>query len=293
MIVLVKQEHQGLVQQQSNMTKIIFNYRCYKKQTINDFLIKKGFSPSNIFHLISSKNVYINKEKVLNKNQIVSFFNNVIVRLNDEINTLKSYEYNVDIAYEDEYILIVDKPYNLNIEPTIKDNEKSLANAITFYYQTKNIKSKIHLINRLDRLTSGLVIIAKNQYIHNLFKNVKITKKYIALLEGKIDKKGIIKVNIKKVDNQIKRVVSDEGKPCITKYKLIKYIDENSLVNIDLLTGRTHQIRLSFAHISHPLVADPIYGTNSKKDMFLRAYYISFIHPITKKKIKISKITKL
>lgn len=267
--------------------KITFKYKNYFKKNINDFLLSKGYSDNNIFYLIKNKNVLVD-DKVVNDKNYLLYFNAVIkVTLNDEFNELYRCNKPINIVYEDDYLLIVDKEKYDDVEPTKSNYENSLANKISYYFDSKNINSKIHLVNRLDKLTSGLVIIAKNQYIHNLMSKVNIEKKYITLVKGKTNKKGLIKVKIKKEDNSIKRVISDDGKLSLTKYKLIKYIDDNSLVEVKLLTGRTHQIRVSFESINHPLIGDPIYSKDEKENMLLRAYFLSFIHPISKRKLVI------
>lgn len=267
--------------------KITFKYKNYFKKNINDFLLSKGYSDNNIFYLIKNKNVLVDDKVVNDKNYLLSFNAVIKVTLNDEFNELYRCNKPINIVYEDDYLLIVDKEKYDDVEPTKSNYENSLANKISYYFDSKNINSKIHLVNRLDKLTSGLVIIAKNQYIHNLISKVNIEKKYIALVKGKTNKKGLIKVKIKKEDNSIKRVISDEGKLSLTKYKLIKYIDDNSLVEVKLLTGRTHQIRVSFETINHPLIGDPIYSNDEKENMLLRAYFLSFIHPISKRKLVI------
>lgn len=268
---------------------IYFTYRCYSRQTINSFLSKKGYSEGNIYYLIKNQNVLDDNNVVIDKNHKLHFNSLVKVTLNKEENNIKPLNQKINVLYEDDYILLVNKPYNLDIEPTKNNYEKTLANMISYYYKNNCIESKIHLINRLDKLTSGIVILAKNQYIHNLFKNVKITKKYKALLIGKVNKKQTLKIKIAKDNNSIKRIVNDKGKVSITKYKLLSYLNNESLVDIKLITGRTHQIRLSFAHINHPLKNDPLYGKiTDDSGMFLKAYYVCFIHPILHKKIKIS-----
>ena len=103
-----------------------------------------------------------------------------------------------------------------------------------------------------------------------------------------INKNGYINVKISKQEDSIKRIVDENGKESITYYKRVEYENDTSLANITLLTGRTHQIRVSFAHINHPLVGDPLYGNDEIENMYLRAYKVSFIHPITNKKIKIT-----
>ena len=199
---------------------IQFIYIHLFKETINQFLIKKGYSENNIYHLISNKNVLINDKVVTSKNDTTPWFlSTITVTLNDELSTLPINKTKIDIVYEDDYLLIVNKPYNLDIEPTKANYIDNLSAMINDYFINHNIKSKIHLVNRLDKLTSGLVIVAKNQYIHNLFAKTKINKRYYALVEGNINNSGTIKVNLKKDENSIKRIVAEDGKPCITKYK--------------------------------------------------------------------------
>ena len=275
--------------QQLNNMDISFKYKNYFNKNINQFLLKKGYSSNNIFYLIKNKNVLVNNHVVIDKNTRIRFNDTIKVTLNNEKNTFNIFDSKLKVLYEDSYILIVDKPKNMDVEPSMKNYNNTLANIVTNYYKNNNINSKIHLVNRLDKLTSGIVILAKNQYIHNLFKNVKIVKKYYCNVIGKPKNKGLIKIKIKKEDNSIKRVVDKDGKLCLTKYKLVSYKDNVSLLDIKLLTGRTHQIRLSFASINHPLVDDPLYGNNINNNMYLDAYFVRFKHPITKKIIKIFK----
>lgn len=267
---------------------ITFNYKNYIKKNINEFLLSKGYSDDNIFYLIKNKNVKVNNKIVNDKNYLLSFNATICVTLNEEVNELYRCNKTINIVYEDDYLLIVDKEKYDDVEPTKSNYESSLANKVSYYFDSKNIKSKIHLVNRLDKLTSGLVIIAKNQFIHNLMSKVNIEKKYVTLVKGKINKKGLIKVKIKKEDDSIKRIISNDGKLSLTKYRLIEYVNDNSLVDVKLLTGRTHQIRVSFESINHPLIGDPIYSKDEKENMLLRAYFLKFIHPITKKKLVIN-----
>lgn len=269
------------------MSKIKFEYTSRFKCHLVNFLKKRGYSDKNIYYLIYNNNIYINNIVVRDKQVVLPFKKAIItVYLNDEDNTLPIKESNIDIIYEDEYFLIVNKPYNLDIEPTKRNYTNNLASEVSYYFKENDIKSKIHLVNRLDKLTTGLVIIAKNQYIHNLFKKVKIDKKYQALVRGKVKRKGLIKIRIAKDNASIKRKEDINGKLSISKYKLIKYENDNSLVSILIKTGRTHQIRVSFKSINHPLVNDPLYDNSlANEKMYLKAYYLNFVHPITKKRI--------
>lgn len=271
-----------------NNRQIVLSFLSFCKVKINTFLKRKGFSDGYIYQLIFNKNVSVNGRIVHGKNEYLPFFPSIIkVRLNDEKSAIIPLNRQIDIVYEDDYIMVVNKEKNLDIEPSKKNNTNTLANKIQYYYDSNHIASKIHFVNRLDSMTSGLVIVAKNGYIHNIFSKTKIIKKYKALVEGKTKKKGTIKVKIKKENGSVKRIISDDGKLSISKYKRLFFDGFNSLVEVKLLTGRTHQIRVSFAHISHPLVADNLYNNNKKGTFFLQAYFVKFIHPITKKVISI------
>ena len=272
------------------MSDIILTYKHYFKEQISRFLLKKGYSENNIYHLIKNNNVLINNKVVRDKNEYIPFKKSLIkVILNKEESDLPVCDKKIDIVYEDDYFLIVNKPFNLDIEPSKNNYEDNLATRVNNYFFNHGIESKIHLVNRLDKLTSGLVIVAKNRYIHNLFVKTKIKKEYLAEVEGYCKKKGTIKIKIKKEDNSMKRCVCDDGKLCISKYKTLSHHNNVSLVKVLLVTGRTHQIRVSFAHINHPLTNDPLYNTNAKSNnMKLIACSLKFIHPITKKKINVS-----
>ncbi len=196
----------------------------------------------------------------------------------------------LDVIYEDDYILIVNKPHNIATIPTINHYDNNLSSDVNAYYKKHNIHAKIHVVNRLDYETSGLVIFAKHQYIHSLFSNIKITKHYHALVEGKIEEDGEINKPIKKIGQEKKRIIASDGKPSITQYEVIAKNEHSTFLDINLLTGRTHQIRLHFASILHPLIGDNLYGNGKNKDtLCLDCYYLEFIHPITHKLCIINK----
>ena len=167
-----------------------------------------------------------------------------------------------------------------------------LSGMIYKYFKENNIKSTVHFVNRLDYETSGLIIIAKHQYIHHLFNYVKINKYYYCIVENILkDKKGIIDKPILKLENDPKkRIIDEKGKRSITEYEVIKEFNNFSLINVHLLTGRTHQIRLHFSSIGHPLIGDTLYNStfDNNGDILLFSYHLDFIHPITNKEINIT-----
>ena len=271
------------------MKNIKISFVNSKKQTISEFMLEKGFSSSNIFHEINQKLVLINSSPVRDKNVEIFEGDKIEITLVPEVDELPLNKDKVEILYEDEYLLLVNKPSNLLVEPYKIGTNNNLASMIANYFFEQKIPSKIHLVNRLDKCTSGIVIVAKNQYIKNLMCKTKIIKKYLAVVEGKTDTSGTIKINIDKEAFSNYRILGESGKESITEYKTISYDEKRdvSLVEVEILTGRTHQIRLSFSSIGHPLVGDETYGSKLKEDTYLKAFYTEFKHPLIDKVIRI------
>ncbi len=194
------------------------------------------------------------------------------------------------VLYEDEDILAVDKPTNMPTHPSKGNNLPTLANAVMAYYGGNFV---FRSVNRLDRDTSGVVIIAKNRISASLLsasmKRGEWKKKYHALVSGVPESKsGVIDAPIERVcEGNIKRTVREDGKRAISEYRVIEEYEDSSLLEIELKTGRTHQIRVHMAHIGHPLVSDFLYGEPSDTEYYLRCKEIIFPHPKTKEKLVI------
>ena len=190
----------------------------------------------------------------------------------------------LSVLYEDEDILAVDKPTDMPTHPSKGNNLPTLANAVMGYYGGDFV---FRSVNRLDRDTSGIVIIAKNQFsagaLSSAMKKGLWNKKYHALVSGiPTEKSGVIDAPIERVEEgNIKRTIREDGKRAITEYSVIEEYEKDCLCELHLLTGRTHQIRVHMAHIGHPLVSDFLYGTPSDKEYYLRCKEISFPHPRT------------
>ena len=230
-----------------------------------------------------------------------SVFSSYILHLNDEIEVNIDFEeedniipekMNLDILYEDDYLLAINKPFGTVVHPSSYHPNKTLANGVKYYL---NNNKKIRAINRLDRDTSGIVLFAKNEYIQELMiKNIKIEKEYLALTIGKLPKnKDTINAPIARKDGSImERCILENGQTAITHYDVIKYIEDKniSIVHLKLETGRTHQIRVHLAYIGNSILGDSLYGneTNLINRQALHAYKTSFIHPITKEEINIT-----
>lgn len=266
-----------------------------KEKTINQILKEQFDLSSRLFNkLIKNKNILINGKSVDTRNT-ANAGDRLIVDLNykEDNSNIVSKKMNLDIIYEDDGMLILNKPAGIAVHPSIRHYEDSLASGVKYYLESKGIYKKIRPINRLDLDTSGLAIFAKNEYIQeNLIRQMEkgtFTKEYIAIVEGKMDKtKGVIDAPIaRKEKSIIERCVSENGQKAITEYEVLQNNDEFSVVRCKLLTGRTHQIRVHFSFIGHPLLGDTLYGKASKliDRQALHSYKISFIHPVTKKKV--------
>jgi len=187
------------------------------------------------------------------------------------------------IVYEDDFLLIIDKVAGLPVMPT-GSHDVSLANGILAYYNDIGLSSTVHFINRLDRGTSGLLIVAKYRHIHHLMTlSGEITRQYYAQVSGRLQGSGLIDAPIFRPDvTTIKRIIDPRGQKARTHYEEVKAFLNNTLVKCQLETGRTHQIRIHLAHLGHPILKDPIYGMGAVDDcQLLHSYYLSFIHPVS------------
>ena len=199
----------------------------------------------------------------------------------------------LNVIYEDDSLIVLDKPFNMPVHPSLNHYEDSLSNGLKYYYDSINLHRKIRPINRLDKDTSGIVIFAKNEYAQD---RIRITNKiYLTILEGKLEGSGTIDKPIaRKADSIIERCISDNGEKAITEYSVIKNFkignEEFSLVKCILHTGRTHQIRVHMASINHPILGDTLYGKSSSLigRQALHAYKLTFVHPIIKKEIEVT-----
>ena len=233
--------------------------------------------------------IYLNGEEtktfvLVKKGDIITIHYNKENEINWEL-----YESKLDVRYEDDNYLVVFKRSGLLSIPT-KGNPKSLYQEALYYLKENNNELNVSILNRLDKDTEGLVLIAKNTYAASLLQptHEHITRKYLAYCHGIFDKKeDRIILNIKKDGDNYKRIIASDGKESITNYKVLKEIDGNSLVEFILETGRTHQIRLTSSYLNHPLFGDVIYGNDDIDKLHLTSYYLSFINPFTKEEIKI------
>ena len=205
-----------------------------KKFNISNRLLIKLKKENKIF--LNDKNIYL--DYILNYNDKVEVF----IDFKEDSSNIKPVKMKLNIVYEDEYFIVLNKPYNVPIHPSILHYEDTLSNGLKYYFNENKIDKKIRPVNRLDRNTSGLVIFAKNEYIQELFIKQMSThlihKEYIALLEGIVkNDEGIINEPIlRKKDSIIERCVSPDGDTAITTYKVIQRYNNYSLVKLKLIT---------------------------------------------------------
>lgn len=280
---------------------MILEYKIKKSDNYINLkdLLKNYFKISDrlLIKLKHEQKIFVNNTKVyvdmpLNLGDIVSVY---IDFIEDNSNIVPT-EMNLEKVYEDNALLIVNKPAGITVHPSMQHFEDSLSNGIRYYFDSIGLKKKIRPVNRLDKDTSGLVVFAKNEYIQECLvrqmKTKQFVKEYIAVCDGIFENnKGTINAPIARKENSIiERCVSKSGDTAITHYEVLKKFDNYSVIKCVLETGRTHQIRVHTAYLGHPLLGDTLYGSSSSliSRQALHAYKISFIHPVTRKLLELT-----
>ena len=273
--------------------KYIVNYDKYSN--VKELLkVKFKFSERMIIKLKKEKRIFLNNSPVyisapLNIHDVIQIDMDFV----ETADNIQPTQMNLKIIYEDEYLLILNKPAGLPIHPSANHFSDSLSNGVKYYFDTKNLAIKLRPVNRLDKDTSGIVIFAKHPYIQecliNQMKNKKFCKNYLALVSGIFSpQNGTINAPITRKDNSIIERTIDlsstlDKEQAITHYKTLEILKNASLVEFTLETGRTHQIRVHSKFMNCPLIGDTLYGNPSTliSHQALHAYKISFYHPIT------------
>lgn len=205
--------------------------------------------------------------------------------------SLEATKMEIDIVYEDEYLMVINKDSGVVVHPGAGNSNDTLVNGLLYYNKTlsKGEEFRPGIVHRLDKDTSGLMIVAKDDKAHELladdFKNKRIHREYIALLDGVFpQKKAIIDAPIGRSKQYFDKMeVCKDGKKAITNLEVIKKYKDYTLVKLVLETGRTHQIRVHLAYIGYPVHNDPVYSNKACTDFgqFLHSAYLKFKHPIT------------
>ena len=256
---------------------------------------KTSYSRSTIQKMIDEEFIKVNDKRTKS---------NYVLRENDLITIDESYikemdilpeDIKLDIVYEDDDLMVINKPSGMVVHPGNGNTEHTLVNALMGY--TKNLSDagenfRPGIVHRIDKDTSGLMIVAKNNKAHELlaegFKNKTIHREYLALVIGEIaNDKGLIDAPIgrDKLDRKKMCVTENNGKSAITHFQVIQRYKGYTLIRLKLETGRTHQIRVHMKYIGYPVYNDPVYtnGKCSSFGQFLHSCSLDFIHPITNK----------
>ena len=266
----------------------------YAGYSIDKYLKAHGYSSANITAIKKMpNNVVIDGEWVyMNRKLQAGEILTVNISEDDSSEKIPPVKMDLDIVYEDEDIIVINKPAGLPIHPSLNHYEDSLANGLAYYYEAQNKPFIFRCANRLDKNTSGLTVIAKHLVSGNILstmvKNREFHREYYAIVRGHLDEpEGTIDAPIGRVDDSIitRQVDFENGERAITHYKVIDEKKGHSLISIHLETGRTHQIRVHFKYIGHPLIGDHLYNPDFEymTRQALHSHKISFIHPITKK----------
>lgn len=276
------------------------SYQIDKDEHYDNVLhvLKEQFLLSDrlITKLKKANKIYLNFLPTYTKKSVtVGDTVSVLIDFEEDNSNIVASNIPLNIIYEDDYLLVLNKPANIAIHPSILHFDNSLSNGVKFYFDKLGLKKKIRIVNRLDRNTSGIVILAKNEYIQEcLIKQMKTNefkKEYLAIAKGILESKsGTLNFPIaRKEGSIIERTVSSDGDSAITHYDVVKEFNNLSLVHIVLETGRTHQIRVHFSHIGHPILGDTLYGSPSEliNRQALHSYKLTFIHPVTKKVVSL------
>lgn len=253
----------------------------------------KGYSGRGLRNL----EIYLNGKRVKNNSKKVRKLNRVLIKEKDKETGIKPMEIPIKVAYEDKNLLLIDKDPYIIVHPTQKKVDKTLANGVVNYFLKTTGKIMVpRFFNRLDMNTSGLIIVAKNSYAQSFLQEKgTVNKFYKAIVKGIVEKdEFLIDRPIGKVGDELRRrelTVEEGGQEAQTKIKVVKRFEEENLtlIEAELLTGRTHQIRAHMALEGYPLLGDELYGGEDKraKRQMLHSYKTEFTDVETGKMITV------
>lgn len=262
---------------------------CYK--TVRDFLLGFKVSKKTVYHQEQFNLIYVNDERKklnyqLKEGDILSF---KLVNLDKKV---EPFDGPVDIVYEDEDVVVVNKEEKLLIHED-GNTINTLTNRINHHYEKQGYNNPILPVHRLDFDTSGLVVFAKHfislAYLSNEFEQNNIKREYVCLVDHHLkQQEGTIHEKIGKDRHSNKQMVLDSGKEATTFYRVQDIFNDKSRLSVEISSGRTHQIRVHLAYIGHPVVGDTLYGGSRASRMMLHFKTIKFTHPRTKKQMVVS-----
>lgn len=251
-------------------------FKNSKKISLKKFLKEKSISMRAYQELIKG-GIFVNDEPTF-KNIALKEGDTIKIFIEDENLDYKPIEGDLKIVYEDDNLLVVNKPSGLTVN---SNNQVSLANYLAYYFKENNIKAKIRLISRLDMNTSGLMMVAKNKYAQAYYQKQleenKITKKYLAYIKGELNIDKLYKISLAYDESSKSYRENNDGKEAITYFKSIEVGGKYSVIECDIKTGKTHQIRASLSNLEFPIIGDLLYGSEYQFERFLlHSYYLEF-----------------
>ncbi len=280
------------------MKETLLKCTVREDSTIKDVIIKEFDISSRLLRKLKlNKQIFCNG-KVAWVNGIARVGDEIVVNVasEGEAENIKSEEGIIDVLYEDDSLLVLNKSGNMVVHPTCLHQSGTLANFVKYYFESKDEHIKLHFVNRLDRETSGVIVLSKNEYTQDILtkqmQSGLFTKEYIAIVYGIIkDDFGTIDLPIKREpDSIMTRMVADDGDRAVTHFEVINRMKDMTVIRLKLETGRTHQIRVHLKAIGHPILGDGLYSdreTDLIHRQALHSYKTCFVHPITKEKLEI------
>lgn len=263
--------------------------------TIADFLRNKGYSAKLLSLLRRSEGGITIAGEAVYTTRMLSVGDRLRITMEETgSENIVPTPMNLAIIYEDPDLLVIDKPAGLPVHPSQGNYEQTLANGIACYFKEKGESMVFRAVNRLDRDTTGLILIAKNRLssaiLSNAIKQRKIEREYLAVVAGTPPESGSINAPIARLDGSvIERCVDyEKGESAVTHYKRLETKNGFSLLEVRLETGRTHQIRVHMSHLGYPLLGDFLYHPDFSQigRQSLHSYRLTFYHPVTEEELK-------
>lgn len=268
-----------------------------EEKKIKDFLAERGYSSEVIKKLKKMDESVLVNGKWEYMDRQLCLGDELVIHIKEEASSEKilPVQQSFEIIYEDEDIMVINKPADMPIHPSLNNYENSLANGLAYYFAQKNIPFVFRCVNRLDRDTTGLTIVAKHMLSAGILSqqvvNREMHREYRAIVRGTLpQKEGVIDAPIgRKEASIIERVVDFEnGERAVTHYRVVEEKNGHSLISLWLETGRTHQIRVHMKHLGYPLIGDYIYNQDFEymSRQALHSYKLVFTHPVTCEKME-------
>lgn len=269
--------------------------KVFDGYTLKKYLESYHLGKAKIAQLFDSKSIYVN-DKIGVSNSIIKENDQICISVIEQIDFIPDAK-KLDILYEYDYLLAVNKPSHILVHPDDKLKRNTVANIVAYYYKNKGWSYQVRYAHRLDMDTTGVLLFAKDSLslakLDYMISTHELKRTYLCLAKGKFKiKKDTIHAPIgEDRHHQQRKRISKTGKDAITHYEVMEEYKGYSLVKVELETGRTHQIRVHLASIGHPLLGDVLYGDldHTASRVMLHSYKASFIHPVTLEHLEIVK----